>query len=99
MGFNIQFSWRQGHFKIPRQIPYPITVSYGEPMKSNANHNEVRREVVDLGTDAWSQRKGRISTIGAFIRTARRARGRMAFADSTGKELSYMVPLQGQRII
>ena len=48
MGFNIRFSRGRAYFKIPRQIPYPITVSYGQPMKSNANHNEVRREVVTL---------------------------------------------------
>ncbi|MEC8659772.1 MAG: AMP-binding protein, partial [Verrucomicrobiota bacterium] len=99
-GSIFSFHGGKAYFKIPRQIPYPITVSYGEPMKSNANHNEVRREVVDLGTDAWSQRKGRISTIGkAFIRTARRARGRMAFADSTGKELSYMKALTGAIVL
>ena len=93
-GSIFSFHGGKAYFKIPRQIPYPITVSYGKPMKSNSNHNEVRREVVGLGTEAWSQRKGRLSTIGkAFIRTARRARGRMAFADSTGKELSYMKAL------
>ena len=60
-------------------------------MPTNSSHTEVRREVVALGADAWAQRKGRISTIGrTFVRTARRARTRMAFADSTGKELSYM---------
>ena len=77
MGFNIQFSQARPILKY-QDKSLSITVSYGEPMKSNANHNEVRREVVDLGTDAWSQRKGRISPSEKFIRTARRARGRMA---------------------
>ena len=99
-GSIFSFHGGKAYWKIPRNIPYPITVSYGKPMKSDSDHNEVRREVVDLGTDAWSERKGRISTIGkAFIRTARRARGRMAFADSTGKELTYMKALIGSIVL
>ena len=90
------FSFQSGkvYWKIPRQIPYPVTVSYGERMSPGSLPHEVRREVVALSSEAWSQRKGRLPTIGqAFVRTARRARGRMAFADSSGKELSYMKAL------
>lgn len=96
------FSFQRGrvYWKIPRQIPYPITVSYGEPMPSGSLPHEVRREVVALSAGAWDQRKGRLPTIGqAFVRTARRARGRMAFADSSGKELSYMKALIGALVL
>ncbi|MEC8905993.1 MAG: acyl-[ACP]--phospholipid O-acyltransferase [Verrucomicrobiota bacterium] len=90
-GSIFSFHEKKVYWKVPRQIPYPVTVSYGKSMPTNSSHTEVRREVVALGADAWAQRKGRISTIGrAFVRTARRARTRMAFADSTGKKLSYM---------
>lgn len=96
------FSFQRGkvYWKVPRQIPYPITISYGSPMSSNSLPHDVRREVVALGAEAWDQRKGRISTIGkAFVRTARRARSRMAFADSSGKKLSYMKALIGTLVL
>ena len=96
------FSFQHGraYWKMPRQIPYPVTVSYGEQMSSGSLPHEVRREVVALGSEAWDQRKGRLPTIGqAFVKTARRARGRMAFADSSGKELSYMKALIGTLVL
>ncbi|MDB4738080.1 AMP-binding protein, partial [Verrucomicrobiales bacterium] len=95
-GSIFSFDQKKVYWKIPRQVPYPVTVSYGNPMPTDSSHTEVRREVVALGADAWAQRKGRISTIGrSFVRTARRARTRMAFADSSGKKLSYMGALVG----
>ena len=42
---------------MPRQIPYPVTVSYGAPMAPDAKPHEVRKEVVALGAEAWEQRK------------------------------------------
>ena len=95
-GSIFSFDQKKVYWKVPRQVPYPVTVSYGNPMPTDSSHTEVRREVVALGADAWAQRKGRISTIGrSFVRTARRARTRMAFADSSGKKLSYMGALVG----
>ena len=96
------FSFQRGraYWKMPRQIPYPVTVSYGEAMPSGSLPHEVRREVVELSSEAWDQRKGRLPTIGqAFVRTARRARGRMAFADSSGTELSYIKALIGALVL
>jgi acyl-[acyl-carrier-protein]-phospholipid O-acyltransferase/long-chain-fatty-acid--[acyl-carrier-protein] ligase len=96
------FSFQNGraYWKIPRQIPYPVTVSYGTKMPSGSLPHEVRREVLALSCEAWDQRKGRLPTIGqAFVRTARRARRRMAFADSSGKELSYMKALIGALVL
>ena len=76
---------------MPRQIPYPIVVSYGEPMPPDAQPHEVRKEVVALGGEAWELRRDRLPTVaGAFVRTARRARRRMAFADTGGAKVSFM---------
>ena len=56
--------------KLPRQIPYPVTVSYGEPMPPEfETPYEVRAGVVvALGAAAWEERKRRIPTVGsAFV--------------------------------
>jgi acyl-[acyl-carrier-protein]-phospholipid O-acyltransferase/long-chain-fatty-acid--[acyl-carrier-protein] ligase len=86
------FSFDEGKFywKMPRQIPYPITVSYGEPMAPDSAPQAVRSQVVALGAEAWETRKDRIPTVGAaFVRTARRARRRFAFADSSGAKMHF----------
>ena len=49
------FSYEKGRFlwKVPRYIPYPVTVSFGKPMPPTATPFEVRQAVQDLNTDAW----------------------------------------------
>ncbi len=87
------FSYQGGkvYWKMPRRIPYPVTVSYGEPMPASSEPHGVRDAVVALGAAAWGERKPRIPTVGgAFVRSARRARGRFAFADSGGAKMRFM---------
>lgn len=44
------FSYDQGRFfwKWPSKIPYPVTVSYGEPMPASASAGEIQRAVESL---------------------------------------------------
>ena len=87
------FSFQGGkvYWKMPRHIPYPVTVSFGEPMPADSAPYEVRQGVVALGATAWEQRKHRMPTVGrAFVRTARRARRRFAFADSGGAQTNFI---------
>jgi acyl-[acyl-carrier-protein]-phospholipid O-acyltransferase/long-chain-fatty-acid--[acyl-carrier-protein] ligase len=53
------FSYEKKRFlwKVPRYIPYPVTVSFGEPMPSTSTPFEVRQRVQELNTDAWQHRK------------------------------------------
>ena len=86
------FSFADGKFlwKWPRQVPYPVTVSFGAPMPSNAQPAEVRRAVQELQTEAWALRKNRMTTIHrSFIETARRSWTRKAFADSAGEFIRF----------
>lgn len=87
------FSYQGGrrYWKKPRSLRYSVTVSYGAPMPADSAPEKVRSEVLALGPEAWEQRRRRIPTVGqAFVKTARKARRRMAFADSGGAKMSFM---------
>ena len=44
------FSYERGRFfwKMPKRIPYPVSVRFGNPMEANAQPDEVRQAVQDL---------------------------------------------------
>ena len=44
------FSFEKGRFlwKMPRYVPYPVTVSFGKPMPSTSTRLEVRQTVQEL---------------------------------------------------
>ena len=67
---------------MPRQVPYPITVSFGTPMPPVSTALEVRSAVQSLQAEAFHQRKARMRTLDrAFVRTARRFPMRFMMAD------------------
>jgi len=53
------FSFERGKFfwKLPRRIPYPVTVTFGAPMPATSEASEVRQKVQELGADAYAHRK------------------------------------------
>jgi acyl-[acyl-carrier-protein]-phospholipid O-acyltransferase/long-chain-fatty-acid--[acyl-carrier-protein] ligase len=78
------FSFERGRFiwKSPRQIPYPVTVSFGKPMPAGATAFEVRQAVQELHTEAYELRKARMKPLERmFVRSARRHPFRFAMAD------------------
>src|SRR5262249_6639076 len=85
------FSFEGGKFfwKWPKRIPYPVTVSFGAPLRQPSTH-QVRQAILELGSEAAERRVRRIDRLDLrFIRTARRNWARVAIADSTGRELTY----------
>ena len=80
------FSYERGRFiwKMPRKIPYPVTVSFGKPMPPTTTSFEVREAVQELQTEAYRHHKKRMHTLPrSLIRTAhhypfRFAHGRQA---------------------
>src|SRR5215467_14161422 len=53
------FSFQGGRFftKIPKRIPYPVTVAFGRPLKAEAADNAtVREELLKLGEFCFSRR-------------------------------------------
>jgi acyl-[acyl-carrier-protein]-phospholipid O-acyltransferase / long-chain-fatty-acid--[acyl-carrier-protein] ligase len=78
------FSYERGRFlwKIPRSIPYPVTVSFGAPMPPTSTAFEVRRAVQNLQTEAYKHHKKRLKTLHRdLIRTAHRHALRFAMGD------------------
>jgi acyl-[acyl-carrier-protein]-phospholipid O-acyltransferase/long-chain-fatty-acid--[acyl-carrier-protein] ligase len=86
------FSFERGRFvwKIPRSIPYPVTVSFGKPMPPTSSPFEVREAVQDLQTEAYSHRKERLLTLHrTLIRTARRSPFRFAMGDKRRPRMKW----------
>jgi acyl-[acyl-carrier-protein]-phospholipid O-acyltransferase/long-chain-fatty-acid--[acyl-carrier-protein] ligase len=96
------FSFAGGKFfwKWPAAIPYPVTVSFGNPMPATSGAQEVRQAIQELGAEAVAHRQTRRDTLGRrVIRSARHNWGRFAMADSTGRELTYGKMLAGSLIV
>jgi acyl-[acyl-carrier-protein]-phospholipid O-acyltransferase/long-chain-fatty-acid--[acyl-carrier-protein] ligase len=86
------FSFERGKFlwKLPRRIPYPVTVTFGKPMPSTSTAQSVRQEVQELGAEAYHFRKRYMRPLHrSFIQTARRHPFRFAMADGRTPKLSF----------
>ncbi len=86
------FSFKHGRFfwKIPKLIPYPVTVSFGTPLPATAKSHEVRQAVQELSTEAFSRRPRTAKSLPAgFIRSAKSGGFRNCMSDSSGAKLSW----------
>jgi acyl-[acyl-carrier-protein]-phospholipid O-acyltransferase / long-chain-fatty-acid--[acyl-carrier-protein] ligase len=86
------FSFERGRFfwKLPRKIPYPVTVSFGKPMAATAKPFEVREAVQQLHTEAYRHHKTRLETLHrALIRTAHRHPFRFAMGDKRRPQMKW----------
>jgi acyl-[acyl-carrier-protein]-phospholipid O-acyltransferase/long-chain-fatty-acid--[acyl-carrier-protein] ligase len=93
-GSIFSFERRRFFWKVPRQFPYPVTVSFGLPMAAESSPVDVRNAVQQLATEAFAYRKDRMKTIQAtFVRTARRHPLRFAMADLREERLTYAASL------
>ena len=92
------FSFEGGRFffKWPRRIPYPVTVSMGEPLPPDSRAFQVRQAVLKLGTEAFFHRDSVQRPLPElFLRSARRNWHRFGMADSAGRELNFGKALVG----
>jgi acyl-[acyl-carrier-protein]-phospholipid O-acyltransferase/long-chain-fatty-acid--[acyl-carrier-protein] ligase len=86
------FSFEKKRFlwKLPRKIPYPVTVTFGKPMPHTATPGEVRQVTQQLMSEAWNHRKAGMRPLGAsFVRTARRHPFRFAMAEAESPKLRF----------
>ena len=86
------FSFEKGRFlwKVPRYMPYPVTVSFGKPMPPTSTPFEVRQAVQELNTEAWKHRKKLMMPIHrAFVRKARHHPRRFFMADARVPKLRF----------
>jgi acyl-[acyl-carrier-protein]-phospholipid O-acyltransferase/long-chain-fatty-acid--[acyl-carrier-protein] ligase len=96
------FSFERGRFfwKWPKRIPYPVTVSFGNPMPANSTAHAVRQAIQELAAEATAHRRSAGDTLPRrLIRSARRNWSHFAMADSTGRELTYGRMLTGGLLV
>jgi len=87
------FSRSGGRFllKIPKRIPYPVTVAFGAPMSSETSVAEIRQQVQELASSAWAARRKAAEPLQhAFIRQVRRWPFALAFADALRPNVSRL---------
>jgi acyl-[acyl-carrier-protein]-phospholipid O-acyltransferase/long-chain-fatty-acid--[acyl-carrier-protein] ligase len=68
------FSRSGGRFitKLPKKIPYPVTISFGEPMGPGVPVTAVRKAVQNLGSEAWNTHRQSVRPLHyGFIRSCR----------------------------
>ncbi len=87
------FSYQRGRFfwKVPRCLPYPVTISFGKALPPSATAFGVRSVIQELtATDAWSHRRRTMKPLHrAFVQRARRCPLRFAMADARVPRLSF----------
>jgi acyl-[acyl-carrier-protein]-phospholipid O-acyltransferase/long-chain-fatty-acid--[acyl-carrier-protein] ligase len=86
------FSFAGGRFlwKFPRHLPYPVRVTFGEPLPPTASAQEARQAVQDLGAEAFERRKRDMRPLPrTFLYTARRHPFRFAMADGQTPKLTF----------
>jgi len=86
------FSFEKGRFvwKVPRRIPYPVTVSFGAPLPATATAMEVRAAVQELHSEAYKFHRAWLEPLHrAFVRSARRHPFRFAMADGRTPHLRF----------
>lgn len=90
------FSYEGGRYlyKWPKIIPYPVTISFGEPMPATATAFQIRSRVMELGAEAFQYRlENKMTLPESFWREARKHPRKFCVADSSGKKLSYALTL------
>jgi acyl-[acyl-carrier-protein]-phospholipid O-acyltransferase/long-chain-fatty-acid--[acyl-carrier-protein] ligase len=90
------FSFERGRFlwKMPRRIPYPVTVSFGKHMPHTSTAIEVRAAVQELHANAFERRKHSMKPLDrAFVSTARRHPFRFMMADGKTPSVSFAAAL------
>ena len=86
------FSFSGGRFlwKLPRKIPYPVRVTFGQPLPPTASSEEARKAVQELGVAAFEHRKRGMKTLPrSFLQTVRRHPFRFAMADGRTSRVGY----------
>ncbi|MCC6931908.1 MAG: MFS transporter [Deltaproteobacteria bacterium] len=86
------FSFRDGKiiWKMPKQIPYPITLAFGKHLPGSSKAWEVRYAVQELSSGLFHFRRSASHMLHfEFVRTVCKYAYRTAVVDSSGRRLSY----------
>jgi acyl-[acyl-carrier-protein]-phospholipid O-acyltransferase/long-chain-fatty-acid--[acyl-carrier-protein] ligase len=86
------FSFERNRFlwKVPRRVPYPVTVSFGQWLPSTAEPVEVRQAVLELESAAFAaDRNPKLTLDRAFVRSARHYFWRFAMGDARVPKMRF----------
>ncbi|HEY7402605.1 MAG TPA: acyl-[ACP]--phospholipid O-acyltransferase [Candidatus Angelobacter sp.] len=86
------FSFERNRFlwKVPRRVPYPVTVSFGAWLPSTAAPVDVRQAVLELESAAFAADRNPKQTLDrAFVRSGRRYFWRFAMADGRVPKMRF----------
>ena len=96
------FSFERGKFlwKVPKRIPYPVTVAFGSPLPSTTSAAAVRIALTTVGARATGIRRGERDVLGRqFMRSAKRHWGSFCMADAATAPLTYGKALTGALLL
>jgi len=96
------FDYVDGKYKlrVPQEIPYPATLTYGKPLKPDATTFEVRQTVSELGTEAFKKRRKEYQFLHlGFIKEAKRRPFHTCMVESSGKRLNNLKALVGAIVL
>ncbi|MBI3484253.1 MAG: MFS transporter [Acidobacteria bacterium] len=89
-GSIFSFESRRFLWKIPRALPYPTTVSFGQPLPATATAMAVRQAVQELASEAFQHKRRRLRTLHrAWLLNARWHPFRFAMADPRVPKLRF----------
>ena len=96
------FSFERGRFfwKLPKQLPYPVTVAFGAPLPPTTTALEARQTLMELGSEAMTHRRSHTELLHTeFMRVAKRRWRHLSMADSTGQKLTFGRALVGSMLL
>ncbi len=86
------FSFYRGRFfwKRPKELPYPVTICYGDSLVSTAKTADVRQAIQELQSEAFGYRRFKTNTLHTrFIEVAKKNSRQTALVDTVGKRLKF----------
>jgi len=89
-------AFSHGRRQGPREFPHKVTVSFGAPLPADTPLHRVRQAVVDLGCEAWDQRKEDAETLHRrFLSSVRRGPWKPALVDGKQGAVSRLSAAAG----
>ena len=75
---------------LPRKLPYPVGVHFGQPMPADSDSQRIREAIEELSVDFYNAKKGKRLSLGErFVKSARCYWAKPCLSDTMGKRLSF----------
>ncbi|MHC4783668.1 MAG: MFS transporter, partial [Planctomycetota bacterium] len=75
---------------LPRKLPYPVGVHFGQPMPADSDSQQIREAIEELSVDFYNAKKPKRLSLGeTFVKSARKHWAKPCLSDTMGKRLSF----------